>query len=94
MKAIADERLREMIGMNVPCVPATGAEVASMVHELIAARHAEYELVEANQLLRSAYSIATRKGEETYWTGFVARVKDALDRQLPMVNAINQARKP
>ena len=46
-------------------------------------------LVEANSLLRSAYSIATREGRETYWEGFTAKVKDALDRQLPIVNAIN-----
>lgn len=48
----------------------------------------EAELIEANSLLRSAYSIAERKGEATNWETFGKRVHTALERQLPMVNAL------
>lgn len=48
----------------------------------------ETELIEANSLLRSAYSIAERKGEATNWEAFAKRVYTALERQLPMVNAL------
>ena len=38
-------------------------------------------LQEANDLLRSAYEIASRDGKETNWKAFRARLKDALKRQ-------------
>lgn len=37
---VSEERLREMVGMNVPCVPATPGEVAALVQAEIARRAA------------------------------------------------------
>lgn len=36
-------------------------------------------LAEANQLLRSAHSIAARNGADTNWPAFLARLESALD---------------
>lgn len=43
---VSDERLREMVGMNVPCVPANPGEVAALVQELIALRRIRSTLIE------------------------------------------------
>lgn len=38
-------------------------------------------LLEANELLRSAYAIAQRNGEKTNWEAFRGQLKNALDAQ-------------
>ncbi|MFA5897940.1 MAG: hypothetical protein WC829_02385 [Hyphomicrobium sp.] len=48
----------------------------------------EAELIEANSLLRSAFAIAEREGAVTNWGPFTRNVHAALERQLPMVNAL------
>lgn len=43
----------------------------------------EHDLIkEANELLRSAHSIAERKGIETNWCGFLMQLKRVLKEQL------------
>lgn len=51
----------------------------------------EAELIAANSLLRTAYAIAQRRGEDTNWEPFTKNVYAALERQLPMVNALQAA---
>lgn len=41
MTRITDERLAEMVGAGVPCVPAQPGEIAALVQELRALRRAE-----------------------------------------------------
>lgn len=42
----------------------------------------EHELIkEANDLLRSAHSIAERKGVDTHWDGFLMQLKRVLKEQ-------------
>jgi hypothetical protein len=43
------------------------------------------EVKESNQLLRSAYSIAKRDGNETNWEAFRNQVSIALERQHKMI---------
>jgi hypothetical protein len=46
-----------------------------------ATKRLEKMLLEANELLRSAYAIAQRNGEETNWEAFRGQLKKALDAQ-------------
>lgn len=41
-------------------------------------------LLSANELLRSALSIATRRGEQTNWDAFKKRVAEELEREHPI----------
>ena len=42
-------------------------------------------LKEANEVLRSCHSVAERKGAETNWPPFTARIADVLKRQHQMI---------
>ena len=46
-----------------------------------ATKRLEKMLLEANELLRSAYAIAQRNGEKTNWEAFRGQLKNALDAQ-------------
>jgi len=46
-----------------------------------ATKRLEKMLLEANELLRSAYAIAQRNGEQTNWEAFCGQLKKALDTQ-------------
>jgi hypothetical protein len=50
----------------------------------------ENNLKEANELLRSCYSIAERKGEDTNWVGIQNQLIKILDKQLLIINQLNQ----
>lgn len=39
------------------------------------------EIYEANSLLRSAYQIAIRNGQETNWLAFIGQLEKALEQQ-------------
>ena len=49
MSRLSDERLREMIGAGVPCVPANPGETAALVSEVIEAREVALEIIEIDQ---------------------------------------------
>lgn len=51
-------------------------------------------LAEANEVLRSAYSVAARQGKETNWEAFTNRVDGVLKAQHPMIFGRERAESP
>ena len=60
---LSDERLKEMIGAGVPCVPANEAEAAAMAREVMEAREAINRLVNAKALAGVRDVVAGWNGE-------------------------------
>ena len=53
----------------------------SLDEYIAATKRLEKMLLEANDLLRSAYAIAQRNGEQTNWEAFRGQLKKALEAQ-------------
>ena len=53
----------------------------SLDEYMAATKRLEKMLLEANDLLRSAYAIAQRNGEQTNWEAFRGQLKKALEAQ-------------
>mgnify|MGYP003439865807 FL=1 len=53
----------------------------SLDEYMAATKRLEKMLLEANDLLRSAYAIAQRNGEQTNWEAFRSQLKTALEAQ-------------
>ena len=53
----------------------------SLDEYMAATKRYETMLLEANELLRSAYAIAQRNGEQTNWEAFRNQLKQALEAQ-------------
>jgi len=53
----------------------------SLDEYMVATKRLEKMLLEANDLLRSAYAIAQRNGEQTNWEAFRGQLKKALEAQ-------------
>ena len=65
---------------EVPMGECFGKQAEENAQDIVDAMNRPID-VEANELLRSAYQIAKRKGKETNWEAFEGRVKEFLEKE-------------